>query len=45
MKVAKAKNERPMDKSNKAQPSAMEDYDLLVLESGEGGQARATPLG
>jgi pyruvate/2-oxoglutarate dehydrogenase complex dihydrolipoamide dehydrogenase (E3) component len=38
MKVAKAKNERPMDKSNKAQPSAMEDYDLLVLGSGEGGK-------
>jgi pyruvate/2-oxoglutarate dehydrogenase complex dihydrolipoamide dehydrogenase (E3) component len=34
----KAKTEPELDKSNKAQTSAREDYDLLILGSGEGGK-------
>src|SRR6516164_3504504 len=38
MKVAKAKSAPQPHKSNKAQASATQDYDLLVLGSGEAGK-------
>jgi pyruvate/2-oxoglutarate dehydrogenase complex dihydrolipoamide dehydrogenase (E3) component len=40
----KAKTKPQLDKSNKAQTSVREDYDLLVLGSGEGGKFLAWTL-